>query len=70
MPPLASQIVNSPSTRIEPLLLIVIFAKLSSCMLKLSLFTEACSIYSLHTAFRLLQTAFCLPPTARFSGSQ
>ena len=29
-PPLASQIVNSPSTRIEPLLLIVIFAKLSS----------------------------------------
>ncbi len=45
MPPLASQIVNSPSTRIEPLLLIVIFAKLSSCMLKLSLFTEACSNY-------------------------
>src|SRR5208282_1992171 len=29
-PPAASQIVNSPSTRIEPLLLMVIFAKLSS----------------------------------------
>jgi hypothetical protein len=30
--PVASQIVNSPSTRIEPLLLMVIFAKLSSCV--------------------------------------
>lgn len=34
--PVASQIVNSPSTLIEPLLLMVIFAKLSSLPNKIS----------------------------------